>query len=230
MPKLKSGRSLLCPSPGPRLAARPLRRHQSKTLRSLSSTWPGCSSTKRSAKSKTPRSGKPTGMTTSSLSSADDCRGLLSWCASATSPNSRQLNGRALSCRPRWPKFTARVRFLKVSVGYSALPLRCAGTGWGLPARSPSRKMDTVMELGLSGSRFRSTPTTFCGVIRSHAPAFSKAFACPGSARKYVPSLLKQTFSGEPSPRKSEDRAVEKPTRSSFSARGSHSRTFTSKR
>mmetsp|Transcript_14298 Transcript_14298/g.41711 ORF Transcript_14298/g.41711 Transcript_14298/m.41711 type:complete len:311 (+) Transcript_14298:824-1756(+) len=180
-PKEKSGLSRLWLALGSPSALRPLLRHHSLTCLSLSSTCPGCSSRNLSTKSKTPWSGRATGMTTSGPAGSFGGSGASSWSAFATAAKPRQVKGRAFSCLPSLPKFTARVRPLKVTVGYSALPHRCDGMGCGSPARSPSRKTETVCAFGLSPQRFSSTPTTCSETSSRQAPWRLKGTRWPGS-------------------------------------------------
>mmetsp|Transcript_112680 Transcript_112680/g.206801 ORF Transcript_112680/g.206801 Transcript_112680/m.206801 type:complete len:280 (+) Transcript_112680:1166-2005(+) len=107
-PKAMPGLSVDSRDSYPRGLASMLRFAQSRTLRSLSSTYSGCFSRKSSSHAKMPSSGRPMGKITSHLSTAG--MGATSMSASAASFSMRHLKGSSLS--GAGPKFTCNVTFL----------------------------------------------------------------------------------------------------------------------
>mmetsp|Transcript_57201 Transcript_57201/g.145269 ORF Transcript_57201/g.145269 Transcript_57201/m.145269 type:complete len:202 (-) Transcript_57201:258-863(-) len=186
-------------------------------LRSLSSSYSGFFSRNRSTKSKKPSDGSPTGTTTLYFAPAEGRALRLDDSASAAerSPNIRHLKGRDLSAGVRSaPKFTRRVMFLKLIVGMKTFPSNCSGIFCGSHARTPSRKREMVLALGLSRSRLRTTPITLSPQgLQTLLGCFKST---PGTRATKNPPWSK--FMLPPaSPSSTADSARENPTRSALS-------------
>mmetsp|Transcript_58749 Transcript_58749/g.163962 ORF Transcript_58749/g.163962 Transcript_58749/m.163962 type:complete len:232 (+) Transcript_58749:447-1142(+) len=230
MPNAKAGRSLVCQPFMNCCCFRPLLEHQSKSLRSLSSTYSGFLSRKRSTCSKKPSSGKPTGTTTENFPPELDerTRGETSASSAAMSANIRHLKGNFFRTVPPAPRFTASVMFLKETVGYKACPTRCSGNGLGSPVRTPSRNNDIVLGLALFGSKLTTTPKIFKPVrLDDDRKLGTLSLSTVGA--QYDPSSLKKAQLVDPSPRRSDDFEAETPIRSVDSKPWAFSSTFTSK-
>mmetsp|Transcript_61094 Transcript_61094/g.170902 ORF Transcript_61094/g.170902 Transcript_61094/m.170902 type:complete len:345 (-) Transcript_61094:139-1173(-) len=177
-----------------------------RTALSLSSTYlQGFFSRIWSTKSKAPSSGKATGNRASGFSGAFDWFSTAS--SAAASCSMRTAKGKGFVGFPSGPpKSTANVTFLKVSVGYKALPLNVSGNSNGFETRLPSLKREMVKALGAPSTRFNKMPNT-----APFAHTAGQAFSVRFFPWKKSPTLLKPKDSSL-SERNNEDPAVEKPT------------------
>mmetsp|Transcript_109718 Transcript_109718/g.266783 ORF Transcript_109718/g.266783 Transcript_109718/m.266783 type:complete len:201 (+) Transcript_109718:206-808(+) len=173
------------------------------SARVLSSRCRGFLARNWSTQSNPPSSGSATGTTTSNLPSAGTTCSATSQSAAAASRSIRQLKGNA--CIGGSDMFRRREVPRTLNVGKSVLPRSLSGRGCGWVSRTPLRKTLTVFAFGLPASRFSSTART-CSAPTLCETRFL-VFPCTKT-----PSASKHTLSS-PSPRKSEEPAVEKPSR-----------------
>mmetsp|Transcript_59138 Transcript_59138/g.171464 ORF Transcript_59138/g.171464 Transcript_59138/m.171464 type:complete len:271 (+) Transcript_59138:1990-2802(+) len=164
-PKFMSGRSFDAFEWCAALRQKPLLTAHSTILRSDNSAYCGLHDTNQSHQLKVPWSGKHTGKITLYLPSLGSWTTDTSTSSTETSWTVRHLKGRG-NCK-RGPKLTCNETFLNVTVGYSGLPSRLSGNGWGAVIRMPSLNRDIVPMFGPVVRKFSKTASvlskpTFC--------------------------------------------------------------------